>query len=174
MVKPLAHIVARCIASKQVKWLKAIEMPRKLRAPKSMFGSASELETSFYAALSAGDIDAMMKLWSEDEEIICILPNLPYAQGHIAVREMWETLFNLGQFNAHILATHTFDNLLTAVHTLLIHVQLTLANGEIQAFNLHTTQVYLKSEQSWRMSVYHATIAQDNNKLVDVLPSLLH
>ena len=149
-------------------------MPRKLRAPKSMFGSASELETSFYAALSAGDIEAMMKLWSEDEEIICILPNLPYAQGHIAVREMWETLFNLGQFNAHILATHTFDNLLTAVHTLLIHVQLTLANGETQAFNLHTTQVYLKSEQSWRMSVYHATIAQDNNKLVDVLPSLLH
>ena len=149
-------------------------MSRRLQAPKSMLSSAAEVEAAFYAALSASDVEAMMKLWSEDEEIICILPNLPYAQGHIAVREMWETLFNLGQFNAHILATHTFDNLLTAVHTLLIHVQLTLANGEIQAFNLHTTQVYLKSEQSWRMSVYHATIAQDNNKLVDVLPSLLH
>ena len=174
MVKRLAHIAVQCTASKRVKSLKAIDMPRKLRAPKSMFGSASELETSFYAALSTGDIDAIMKVWSEDEEIICILPNLPYAQGHIAVREMWETLFNLGQFKAHVLATHTFDNLLTAVHTLLIHIQLNLPNGENQTFNLHTTQVYLKSEQSWRMSVYHATIAQDNNKLTDVLPSLLH
>lgn len=149
-------------------------MPRKLRAPKSMLGSASDLETAFYAALSAGDIEAMMKIWSEDEEIICILPNLPYSQGHIAVRDMWETLFNLGKFKAHILVTHTFDNLLTAVHTLLIHIQLTTANGETQSFNLHTTQVYLKSEQGWRMSLYHATVAQDNNKLVDVIPNLLH
>lgn len=149
-------------------------MSRRLKAPKSLFGSASELETAFYAALSQGDIEAMMRVWSDDEEIICILPNLPYAQGHIAVHDLWENLFNIGQFKAHILATHTFDNLLTAVHTLLVHIQLTTRSGETQAFNLHTTQVYLKSEQGWRMSVYHATVAQDNNKLTDVLPSLLH
>ncbi|WP_162845219.1 YybH family protein [Hydromonas duriensis] len=149
-------------------------MPRKLRAPKSMFSSASELEAAFYAALSAGDVDALMKVWSEDEDIICILPNLPYTQGHVAVRELWEMLFNIGRMNAHILATHTFDNLLTAVHTLLVHIQLTTPAGETQTFNLHTTQVYLKSEQGWCMSLYHATIAQDNNKLADVLPNLLH
>ena len=139
-----------------------------------MLGSANELETAFYAALAKGDIETLMSLWSPDEDIVCILPNLPYTQGHINVRELWENLFNLGQINAHILAQHTFDNLLTAVHTLLVHVQLTPPDGDVQAFNLHTTQVYLKSEQGWKMSVYHATIAQDNNKLIDVMPNLLH
>ena len=152
-------------------------MSRRLQAPKSMLSSAAEVEAAFYAALSASDVEAMMKLWSEDEEIICILPNVPYTQGHIAVRDLWENLFNIGRFNAHILATHTFDNMLTAVHTLLVHIQLTpknAPNGEVQTFNLHTTQVYLKSELGWKLSVYHATVAQDNNKLRDVLPDLLH
>lgn len=150
-------------------------MSKRIPAPKSMLNSASEIETAFYAALSNGDVEAMMKLWSPDEDIICILPNLPYTQGHIAVRELWENLFSIGQFKAHILATHSFDNMLTAVHTLLVHVQIKSAqHGETQAFNLHTTQVYLKSEQGWKISVYHATVAQDNNKLMDVLPDLLH
>ena len=149
-------------------------MSRRLKAPKSMFGSASELEAAFYAALSQSDIDAMMAVWTHDEDIICILPNMPYTQGHIEVRELWDNLFNIGTIEAHILATHTFDNLLTAVHTLLVHIKITTHQGQSQTFNLHTTPVYLKSEQSWRMSVYHATIAQDNNKLTDVLPSLLH
>ena len=150
-------------------------MSKRIPAPKSMLNSASEIETAFYAALSGGDVEAMMKLWSPDEDIICILPSLPYTQGHIEVRELWENLFNIGQFKAHILATHSFDNMLTAVHTLLVHVQIKSAqNGETQAFNLHTTQVYLKSEQGWKISVYHATVAQDNNKLMDVLPDLLH
>ena len=150
-------------------------MSKRIPAPKSMLNSASEIETAFYAALSGGDIEAMMALWSTDEDIICILPNVPYTQGHIEVRELWENLFNIGQFKAHILATHSFDNMLTAVHTLLVHVQIKSAqNGETQAFNLHTTQVYLKSEQGWKISVYHATVAQDNNKLMDVLPDLLH
>lgn len=149
-------------------------MSRRLKAPKSMFGSASDLENAFYTALSKGDIDGMMSVWSEDEEIICILPNLPYTQGHIEVRELWENVFNIGKLEAHILATHSFDNMLTAVHTLLVHIKITTATDNSQTFNLHTTQVYLKSEQGWRMSVYHATLAQDNNKLVDVLPSLLH
>ena len=101
-------------------------MSRRLQAPKSMLSSAAEVEAAFYAALSASDVEAMMKLWSEDEEIICILPNVPYTQGHIAVRDLWENLFNIGRFNAHILATHTFDNMLTAVHTLLVHIQIEL------------------------------------------------
>ncbi|MGL4767181.1 MAG: YybH family protein [Formosimonas sp.] len=152
-------------------------MPKRVPAPKSMLSSASEVEAAFYAALSNGDLEALMKLWSPDEDIICILPNLPYTQGHIAVRELWDNMLNIGQIKAHVLATHNFDNMLTAVHTLLVHIQLTpqgAPEGTAQTFNLHTTQVYLKSELGWKLSVYHATIAQDNNKLLDVLPDLLH
>ena len=81
-------------------------MSRRLQAPKSMLSSAAEVEAAFYAALSASDVEAMMKLWSEDEEIICILPNVPYTQGHIAVRDLWECVFNVGRFYARFLATH--------------------------------------------------------------------
>lgn len=151
-------------------------MPKRTKTPNAMLTNATVLEEAFYAALSSNDVEAMMQLWSDTEDVVCILPYLPYTQGHIEVRELWENLFTNGRFQAHILATHRFDNMLTAVHTLLVHIQLTRKDdpeAEPRSLNLHTTQVYLKSEQGWKLSVFHATVAQDN-KLMDVLPELLH
>lgn len=150
-------------------------MHKRSTIPKSMLTSATELEEAFYAALSSNDIEALMQLWADDE-IVCILPYGPYTQGHIAVRDLWENLFNNGRFQAHILARHKFDNMLTAVHTLLVHIKIChkdMPNTELRSLNLHTTQVYLKSELGWKLTVFHATVAQDN-KLIDTLPELLH
>ena len=66
-------------------------MPKR-KPPKSvlaMFVNASELEQAFYAALAQGDVEQMMALWVDDQSAICILPNFPYAQGHLALSETW-------------------------------------------------------------------------------------
>ena len=33
-----------------------------------------EAETAFYEALEKGDLEAMMAIWADDEEVVCIHP----------------------------------------------------------------------------------------------------
>jgi ketosteroid isomerase-like protein len=39
-----------------------------------LFATADDAERAFYEALAKSDLDAMMAVWSEDEETVCILP----------------------------------------------------------------------------------------------------
>ena len=152
-------------------------MPKR-KPPKSvlaMFVNASELEQAFYAALAQGDVEQMMALWVADQSAICILPNFPYAQGHLALSETWRTLFEIGRFKAQVLANHTLDTSQTAVHNQLLHIELTLnQDAAVQHFNLHSTLVFSKTKDGWRVSLFHASVALDTNKLVDEMPRLLH
>ena len=141
----------------------------------AMYANASELEQAFHAALAQGDVDSMMALWRDDDASICILPNFPYAQGYLALTDIWRTLFEIGQFKAQVLASHCLDNIQTAVHNQLLHIELTLnQDGAVQHFNLHSTLVFSKTEDGWRVSLFHASVALDTNKLVEEMPKLLH
>ena len=152
-------------------------MPKR-KPPKSvlaMFVNAAELEKAFYNALMQGDVEQMMALWVDDQSSICILPNFPYAQGHLAWSEIWRTLFEIGQFKTQVLASHSLDNSQTAVRNQLLHIELTLnQNDTVQHFNLHSTLVFSKTEDGWRISLFHASVALDTNKLAEEMPKLLH
>ena len=41
---------------------------------KELNGSAAEVEAAFYDALHRADLEALMALWADDEEIVCIHP----------------------------------------------------------------------------------------------------
>lgn len=141
----------------------------------AMYANASELEKAFYAALAQGDVDGMMSLWRDDDASICILPNFPYAQGYLALADIWRTLFEIGQFKPQVLANHGLDNTQTAVHNQLLHIELALNSGDVvQHFNLHSTLVFTKNADGWRVALFHASVALDNNKLADEMPKLLH
>lgn len=141
----------------------------------ALFANASELEQAFYTALAQGDVEQMMALWVDDQSSICILPNFPYAQGHLALAETWRTLFELGQFKAQVLASHTLDGSQTTVRNQLLHIELTLQqNSMTQHFNLHATLVFTKTTNGWRVSLFHTSVALDTNKLAEEMPKLLH
>ena len=141
----------------------------------AMYANASELEKAFYAAFAEGDAEAMMALWHDDESVICIVPNLPYAQGYLSLMETWRTLFEIGRFKPLILANHALDNSQTVVHNQLVHMELTLNDNEtMHHFNLHCTLVFTRTKDGWRISLFHASPAMDNNKLADEIPKLLH
>jgi ketosteroid isomerase-like protein len=56
---------------------------------KPIFTSPQEAETAFYEALERGDLEAMMSVWSEDEEIVCVHPGGARLTGYALVREAW-------------------------------------------------------------------------------------
>ena len=65
-------------------------MPIKRR--KQLNGSAAETEAAFYDALNRGDVEALLALWAEDDEIVCIHPGGPRLLGHAAIRKSWEAI----------------------------------------------------------------------------------
>ena len=46
------------------------------------FPTSQDAENAFYDALERADLDAMMAVWAEDEEIVCVHPTGPRLAGH--------------------------------------------------------------------------------------------
>ena len=40
----------------------------------ALFTTAEEAEAAFYDAIGRADLDALMSVWSDDEDIVCIHP----------------------------------------------------------------------------------------------------
>jgi len=57
-----------------------------------VFTTALEAEAAFYRALSEGDFEALMAVWSEEEEVVCVQPGGPRIVGLAAVREIWRQI----------------------------------------------------------------------------------
>ena len=48
-----------------------------MKKSKQLNGSAAEVEVAFYEAINRADVQALMALWADDEEIVCIHPGGP-------------------------------------------------------------------------------------------------
>jgi ketosteroid isomerase-like protein len=139
-------------------------MPRKHQN-----GSAAEVEAAFYDAMNRADLDALMALWADDEEIVCIHPGGPRLIGHRAIRESWQALLENG--GLHILPSqlHETHNLMSSVHTVVEGV--TAASGD--PAHLIATNVYVKTPKGWRIVLHHVSVAPGPAP-VDVRAQILH
>ena len=58
-----------------------------------IFPTAQDAQNAFYEALERSDLEAMMAVWSEDEDIVCVHPAGQRLAGQAAVREVWRQMF---------------------------------------------------------------------------------
>jgi uncharacterized protein (TIGR02246 family) len=141
-------------------------------AKKQHNGSADEVETAFYDAISRGDLDGLMALWAEDEEIVCIHPNSGRLIGHADIRASWEFIFENGSVQLHTRQLHVMRNLLTAVHSVIEEFQ---AKDTIaQDVHIIATNVYVKTPRGWRIATHHASVAAGPAPLDSSKASVLH
>jgi ketosteroid isomerase-like protein len=118
-------------------------------------GSPAEVEAAFYDALNRADLDALMALWADDEEVVCIHPNGARLLGHRAIRASWEVLLEHGGLQILPSQLHEMHNLMSAVHTVVEGT--TAATGE--PAHLVATNVYVKTPKGWRIAVHHVSVA---------------
>ena len=59
-----------------------------------IFPTAQDAENAFYEALERADLEAMMSVWAEDEEIVCVHPSGPRLTGQDPVRESWRKILS--------------------------------------------------------------------------------
>lgn len=143
-----------------------------MAAKKQFNGSADELETAFYDAISRADLEAFMELWAEDEEIVCIHPGAPRLIGHAAIRNSWEAIFERGGLQIHAIQLHATHNMFTAIHSVV--EEMVPKQGAEQDLHIVATNVYVKTPHGWRIATHHASIASGKAPIDLFKASILH
>ena len=123
---------------------------------RKQFGTADDIEVALYDAIGRADLDALMALWADDEEIVCIHPDGTRLIGYAAIRASWEEIFTRGGVHIRPTQLHISQNTMNAVHNLIETVNTTDAQRDI---HIIATNVYVKTPLGWRIVLHHASIA---------------
>ncbi len=129
---------------------------------KTNFSTPQDAEAAFYEALERADLEAMMEVWSEDEEVSCIHPGGARLAGLAQVRENWAQIFKSGQrLQVRLSDQVIVSGLMFAVHSLHEDILVRGAQGEGAGTRsmVVATNVYLRSGNGWRMLLHHGSPA---------------
>jgi uncharacterized protein (TIGR02246 family) len=148
---------------------------RRKPPPAALMASPEDTEAQFYEALQQGDIDRLMAVWADDDEIACVHPGGPRLVGAAAIRAGFESIFATGGIPVVPEQVHRLHTMTAAVHHLAERITITSAEGTQTAWVL-ATNVYLKTEQGWRLVVHHASPGSvgEPPPVMGEPPSLLH
>ena len=127
---------------------------------KTTFPTPQDAEAAFYEALERADLDAMMEVWSDDDEVSCIHPGGPRLAGYEQVRENWAQIFRSGQrLQVHPSDQVIVTGMMFSVHSL--HENILVQSGEGRGARsvVVTTNVYVRSGSGWRMVLHHGSLA---------------
>jgi ketosteroid isomerase-like protein len=137
---------------------------------KQMNGSAADVEAALYDALNRADVEALMLLWADDEEIVCVHPGGPRLLGHAAIRASWEAILERGGLQIRPSQLHQTHNLMSSVHTVVEGV----TSSASEPAHLIATNVYIKTPQGWRIVLHHVSVAPGPVPAGLYPPSSLH
>jgi ketosteroid isomerase-like protein len=130
-----------------------------------IFPTAQDAESAFYEALESADLEAMMAVWAEDEEILCVHPTGPRLTGQDQVRESWAQIFANGQrTRVHVSHQVTLSGMMMEVRSVQENFVLEGESRSAQGRDsrpapIVATNVYLRTAAGWRMIVHHASPA---------------
>ncbi|HXA48452.1 MAG TPA: nuclear transport factor 2 family protein [Burkholderiaceae bacterium] len=139
---------------------------------RKLLGSAEDTEAAFYDAISRADIEALMSLWADDEDILCIHPGAARLVGHVAIRASWEAIFERGGVHIRAKQLRVTQNVMTAIHNIVEEIN--QADDAHQDIHIIATNVYLKTPQGWRIVVHHASVAPGSVVSEHASSSMLH
>ena len=124
------------------------------------FATPDDAEQAFYEALEQRDLDALMSVWSEDDEIVCVHPGGPRTVGHGPVRAAWAEVLANGPVRIRIAQVHANHGMMVAVHNLIEQIIVTSPQGQ-QVVQVVASNVYFKGPAGWRLVLHHASPASD-------------
>jgi ketosteroid isomerase-like protein len=146
----------------------------KLQAA-TLGGTPDDIEAAFYESLRGGDLEKLMACWADEDDIVCIHPGGPRLLGAVTIRASFESMFaNGGGIPAMPAQIRRVDSLASAVHHVLEQVEVSTADGLVQAYVL-ATNVYHKTAQGWRLVVHHASPGTTGEaQEISHMPKVLH
>lgn len=128
-----------------------------MATPKALFASSEDAEHAFYDALEHGDVDAVMDVWSEDDEVVCVHPGGQRLIGHAAVRAGWKAILAGGPLQAHPSDLHITAGPMIAVHSLIERL-ISVEQNRTRVARVFATNIYFKGPLGWRLVLHHASL----------------
>jgi ketosteroid isomerase-like protein len=146
---------------------------------KTTFPTPQDAEAAFYEALERADFDAMMEVWSEDDEVSCIHPGGPRLTGYEQVRENWAQIFKSGQrLQVHLSDQVIVSGMMFSAHSLHENILVRGAGGIAGGRSVVVaTNVFLRTASGWRMLLHHGSPAPAPTIRRDIpveAPKVLH
>jgi uncharacterized protein (TIGR02246 family) len=129
-------------------------MPRAKPPPAP--ATPDEIEQQFYEAMQRADIEALMAIWSDDDEIVCVHPGGTRVVGAAAIRSAFEAIFANGAVRARPEKVRRLQTMNCAVHSVLERIEITGEDGPQTAWVV-ATNVYVKAGGGWAMAAHHAS-----------------
>lgn len=129
-----------------------------------IFTSPELAEEAFYEAIGHADLDALMNIWADDEEIVCIHPTGQRLVGHAAIRESWQLIFANNPRLTVILGKRSirWKSMLLSVHNVI--ETLYLGDEKTPHGPMISTNVFQRGANGWRLLSRHtsATPGEDS------------
>ncbi len=120
--------------------------------------TADDIEAAFYEALQHGDLEALMRCWADEDEVMCVHPGGPRLVGPGEIRAAFEQMFSNGTIRATFDRVRKIDSLASSVHSVIERIEVMTGEGPRHAWVI-ATNVYLKTPEGWRMVAHHASPA---------------
>jgi ketosteroid isomerase-like protein len=138
---------------------------------RKLLGTAEDTEAAFYDAISRADVEALMSLWADEEDILCIHPGSARLVGHVAIRASWEAIFERGGVHIRARQLRVTQNVMTAIHNIVEEIN---QDDAPQDIHIVATNIYLKTPQGWRIVAHHASVAPGSIDSEQSTSSMLH
>jgi len=121
------------------------------------FYTPQEAESAFYRAFQRRDVNAMMAVWSDDTDIVCVHPGGPMLIGRDAVRASWEEIFRRApEMQFTVAESHRTASAALALHVVQEHIRVGSDNAPAPVL---VTNAYRLTDTGWRMILHHASPA---------------
>ncbi len=128
----------------------------RIPPPVAISNSPDEVEAALYEALQRGDIEALMAVWTDDDDIVCVHPGGGRVVGAAAIRASFEAIFSHGGIAVRVEQVHRLEYPDSALHHLVESVTVAGADGPQQAWVI-ATNFYVKTVRGWRLASHHAS-----------------
>ncbi len=123
-----------------------------------LFTTPQDAEAAFYEAFEKAELDAMMAVWADDDDILCVHPGGARLTGTAQVRDAWRQIFASGQtLRFRLRHQQAVNGMTLVVHS--VYEQISVAGEARPRTPVIATNVYLHTERGWRMVVHHASAA---------------
>lgn len=129
---------------------------------------AQSANESFYEAFNKRDIEAMQRVWRNDESITCVHPGWPPLNGFKPILNSWAGIFkNSGNMEIQISDVRVLaSNDLVWVSC--IEKLYTIAENGVLASKVFATNLFHLEDDVWKMVMHHASPVPDIRETEDV------
>lgn len=137
------------------------------------FATALDAENAFYQAFERADLAAMMAVWAEEDDIVCVHPGGARRSGVVEVRESWRQIFAQGpRLRFRLTGNRVFSGRMLTIHS--VYEQVSVAGDPRPANPVLATNIYLLTDRGWRMLMHHGSPLAGEPAAQENPPSMLH